>query len=199
MGPTARTVADNIRRLREARGMSLRALSAELKKAGRTLSADALNKIENGRTLPPDADTPRQIRRVDSDDLMALAVVLKVNPSALLLPHTTESSIELTGGGTVDAKTVWRWADGKRPLRIPEEDDGTERVDFQRWARPAGLRDYGRTEAGRRAFREDNGGRGHVHRRRDGSYFTHDQGGNVLELKFDETGTLVERHDEGDE
>ncbi|MBC9729989.1 helix-turn-helix domain-containing protein [Streptomyces sp. TRM68367] len=199
MGPTARTVADNIRRLREARGMSLRALSAELKKVGRNLSADALNKIENGRTLPPEAEAPKQIRRADVDDLMALAAVFKVNPSALLFPHTYEGTVELTGIGPVDAKTAWKWARGFRPLHVPEGDDGTAYVDFLRHAHPLGYRDFGRSEAGRRAFREDHGGRGFVQRRRDGTYFTHDQDGNVLDLEFDESGNLVERHDKGDE
>lgn len=135
LGPTGRTVAANVKRLRERRGLTLRALSAALKEQGRSLSADALNKIENGA-----GHEGRGIRRVDADDLVALAVVLGVNPSALLLPYTAKGDVELTVGGKVDARTAWKWAQGERPLRVPEGDDGAALVDFQRDARPAGMR-----------------------------------------------------------
>lgn len=83
-GATARTVASNVRRLREARGLSLRALSDEIQDRGWNLSADAINKIENGRDPDPDAVAPKQIRRVDVDDLVALAAVFDVPPATLL-------------------------------------------------------------------------------------------------------------------
>lgn len=131
--------------------MSLRALSAELKKMGRSLSADAINKIENGRTLEPGAKVPKQIRRADVDDLMALAIVLGVNPSSLLLPNTVEGSVDLTGATAVEAKALWKWADGIRPLHVPEGDDGSAQADFQLHARPAGARQYGVHGPGRQA------------------------------------------------
>lgn len=68
-------MAANIKRLREAQGLSLRALSRRLEETDRRLSADALNKIENGAN--PEA---KHIRRVDADDLVAIAVALNVNP-----------------------------------------------------------------------------------------------------------------------
>ncbi|MFJ8852329.1 helix-turn-helix domain-containing protein [Streptomyces sp. NPDC102437] len=142
LGPTSRVVADNIRRLREARGLSLRALSADLKRRGHSLSADALNKIENGRTHEGGAEPPKNVRRIDVDDLIALAAALGVNPNALLLPHQGSGNITLTGTGQVDAKIVWAWAEGSRPLAVPEGDDGTANVDFQRYARPLGVRNY---------------------------------------------------------
>ena len=76
--------AANVARLRKARGLSLRGLSEALRKAGRSLSADAINKIENGRLLddPKHRGNPPQIRRVDADDLVALAAALGVSPSA---------------------------------------------------------------------------------------------------------------------
>ncbi|MEU0218941.1 helix-turn-helix transcriptional regulator [Streptomyces sp. NPDC006265] len=117
LGPTGRTVAANVKRLREARGLTLRALSAELKSRGRPLSADALNKIENGAS-----EEPRQVRRVDVDDLMALAVVLGVQPNALLLPVDTEplTEIEVTGSSArVPALIAWEWADGQTTLSAP--------------------------------------------------------------------------------
>lgn len=118
MSATARTVADNVRRLRTARGMSLRVLSAELERVGHPLSADALNKIENGRTPAPGTEEPKQIRRVDVDDLVALAQALRVSPKSLLLPwtETPNTPVEVTGAGAVTATEAWQWADGQKPL-----------------------------------------------------------------------------------
>ncbi|MFJ8192776.1 helix-turn-helix domain-containing protein [Streptomyces sp. NPDC096094] len=118
-------MADNVRRLRTARGMSLRALSAELKEVGHSLSADALNKIENGRTPAPGTEEPKQVRRVDVDDLMALAQALRVSPMSLLLPwaDTPNAQAEVTGAGTVEARAVWEWASGQKPVTVWDEGD----------------------------------------------------------------------------
>ena len=148
-GPTAETVAANVRRLREARGLSLPGLSDRLAKIGRPILPSGLSKIELGE------------RRVDVDDLMALAVALRVNPSAMLLPHTTGSdeSYEITGAGGLPAHQVWDWADGKAPLFDPD-DDATD-LDFLLHARPPGRRTWrylpGRdmAETMRRAMPED--------------------------------------------
>ncbi|WP_157166422.1 helix-turn-helix domain-containing protein [Streptomyces typhae] len=121
VGPTGRTVAANVKRLRESRGLTLRALSAALRESGRPLSADALNKIENG-----DGNQDRGIRRVDVDDLMALAVVLEVSPVALLLPHDARGTAEVTAAGQVDGREAWKWARSIEPLgyhRIEDEDE----------------------------------------------------------------------------
>ncbi len=125
MGPTAERVASNLRRLREARGISLRALSAELKKVGRTLSADAINKIENGRPLDAGAAEAKQVRRVDVDDLVALALVLNVSPLTLLLPSTAGAEkVELTDSHAVTAHTAWQWAAGQRTAMDWEPGEG---------------------------------------------------------------------------
>ncbi|MFE9065042.1 helix-turn-helix domain-containing protein [Streptomyces violaceusniger] len=138
LGPNGRAVAANVKRLRAARGMSLRALSEALEKAGRGLSQDAINKIENG--AKPDA---KQIRRVDVDDLVALAVALRVNPSALLLPLTDDPSqtVKITGFGEVGADRAWDWVDGEMPIERIEPGDPTGAIlQFQVDARPAGRR-----------------------------------------------------------
>lgn len=114
LGSTGRTAAANVQRLRKAQGVSLRKLAERLHEVGRPLSADALNKIENG--ADPAAKT---VRRIDVDDLAALAVALGVNPSALLLPVDVgrDDTIEVTGVGEVSAGDAWLWADGKMPLQ----------------------------------------------------------------------------------
>ncbi|GAB3995294.1 hypothetical protein GCM10029992_12170 [Glycomyces albus] len=132
-GPTAEHVAENVRRIRTARGLSTNQLSALLARAGHPIAQSSISNIEAGR------------RRVDVDDLVALAVALDVNPSALLLPFNESGSIDLTGGGTVAAKTVWEWADGERPLRMPgTRTEQTEQwARFLRLARPASRRQIG--------------------------------------------------------
>ncbi|MFE0273795.1 helix-turn-helix domain-containing protein [Streptomyces sp. NPDC058992] len=134
LGPNGRAVAANVKRLRAARGLSLRALSEALGEVGRGLSQDAINKIENG--AKPDA---KQVRRVDVDDLVALAAVLRVNPSALLLPPTDDpaETVEVTGVGEVSAEAAWDWADGEMPIEHVEPGDPTGAIlQFEFHARP---------------------------------------------------------------
>ncbi|MFI1148717.1 helix-turn-helix domain-containing protein [Streptomyces sp. NPDC020817] len=112
MGPSGRAVAANVKRLRAARGLSLRALSEALAEVGRSLSPDAINKIENGA----DEDTQRQIRRVDADDLTAFALVFNVSPLSLLLPAITgNEQVELTAEKRVAGQTAWTWGLGRGP------------------------------------------------------------------------------------
>jgi len=63
-----------VERLRKVRGLSLRDLSARMADAGRPILPIGLSRMANGR------------RRVDADDLAALAKVLEVDPAALLVP-----------------------------------------------------------------------------------------------------------------
>ena len=137
LGHNGQAVAANVKRLRKARGMSLRALSEALSDAGRNLSQDAINKIENGAR--PEA---KQVRRVDVDDLIALAVVLGVSPAALYLPFTSSADVpvEVTGGGTVSAQDAWEWANGQRPLKAALDDDQTAVLEHLLYSVPAWLR-----------------------------------------------------------
>lgn len=75
MGPTAATTAFNVRRFRNVRGFTLEDLSRRLREAGQPISESALSKIERG------------VRRVDVDDLTALAFVLGVSPVELIFPR----------------------------------------------------------------------------------------------------------------
>jgi transcriptional regulator with XRE-family HTH domain len=128
-GPTAATVADNVKRLRERTGMTIYKLSALLREAGRPITPAAVGKIE------------RQQRQVNVDDLAALAVIFGVSPSALLLPLTPKASdpVEVTGSGTVSAGDAWSWADGERPLKFTEGNERKEMVEHQLYGRPQWL------------------------------------------------------------
>lgn len=127
-GETARTMGRNVARLRDARSLSTTKLSAKLQEAGVPMQPSAITRMEKGE------------RRPTVDELMALAVVLGVNPSALLLPPTTEGEAELSGRGKVPASVAWKWVDGKRPLDTPPGDDGSAALDFRLHARPEGAR-----------------------------------------------------------
>lgn len=131
-GPTAHTVADNVQRLRKRREMSIYELSGQLRKAGRPITPAAVGKIE------------RSQRQVTVDDLIALAVILGVSPSALLMPFTEgpDAPVEVTGRGVVPAQAAWEWADGRAPIgwdpRRPADDQYREWMLFgwPAWLRP---------------------------------------------------------------
>jgi transcriptional regulator with XRE-family HTH domain len=111
LGPTGRAVAANLVRLRKARGLSTTQLSRALADVDRPIPPTGITKIEAGD------------RRVDADDLVALAVVLGVNPSALLLPVDVEPDdpISVTGWGEAAAREAWHWVEGRSPLHRPAE------------------------------------------------------------------------------
>jgi transcriptional regulator with XRE-family HTH domain len=124
-------VADNLRRIRDERGISTSRLSQLLEDVGRPIQPTGITKIEKGE------------RKVDTDDLVALAVVLRVNPSALLLPPIADrTNTEVTAAGSVPTWKVWKWADGREPLKDPFDED--DLADFQLNARPKGKRRYHR-------------------------------------------------------
>lgn len=130
-GPTAAAVAANVARLRKARGWSIYALAGAMEKAGRPITPSAVAKVE------------KQQRQVTVDDLTAFAAVLRVNPSALLLPFTDDpaESVEITGVGQVDAERAWDWADGEMPIEyVDPGDPGAALLQFQVYARPSGRR-----------------------------------------------------------
>src|SRR5580658_5121566 len=74
-GPSSQHVAANVRRLRRERKLSTVALSQRLAEIGHPIASTGITKIELGD------------RRVDVDDLVALATALDTTPSRLLLPE----------------------------------------------------------------------------------------------------------------
>ena len=82
-----------------------------------------LSRIEKGR------------RRVDADDLVALALALRVNPGALLLPRSVaagDEEVALAPAAAYPAEEAWWWADGHGQLPVG---DGSA-DDFLVHARP---------------------------------------------------------------
>lgn len=108
-GATGRQVRENIKRIREARDMSWAQMSRFLERAGRPIAALGLRRIEDGS------------RRVDVDDLMAIAVVLDVTPNDLLLPAAGPDEVEASGGLVgFGADQLWAWAEGRAQLDSEE-------------------------------------------------------------------------------
>jgi transcriptional regulator with XRE-family HTH domain len=109
-GPTARRVVENVARLRKYRGYTREQLSERLGDVGRPIRATGLARLESGR------------RRVDADDLVALALALDVSPPRLLLPGRDEhdehpdAAVALTDEITAAWDRAWRWAVGEAPL-----------------------------------------------------------------------------------
>jgi transcriptional regulator with XRE-family HTH domain len=111
IGPTSRTVAENVKRWREHRNMSYTQLSEKLQTDAQWLiNAVGIRRIETGE------------RRVTPDDLAALAVALRISPTTLLVPGLPDATdptemVEVTG---VDAKVstakLWKWLMGEVPL-----------------------------------------------------------------------------------
>lgn len=116
IGPTAQTLSENLKRLREAKGLTYTQISKRLADGGRSVSPLAVRRIEEGE------------RRADVDDLMALATALDVSPTYFLMPHTEEpaATVEVTGlPDAVEAKKLYDFLHGEhglegRPVRVGE-------------------------------------------------------------------------------
>jgi len=107
LGPVGEVVRQNVKILREERNLSLAALSRRLSElVGRPIPTLGLSRIENGE------------RRVDADDLVALAAALGVSPVTLLLPREDPGGpVPLAEHLTAPSwQVAWRWMHGEMPL-----------------------------------------------------------------------------------
>jgi transcriptional regulator with XRE-family HTH domain len=103
--PTSERVCRNITELRKERKMSLAGLADRLRDVGRPILRSGLHKIENGD------------RRVDVDDLVAIALALDTSPNRLLLgPVAEDEKIELARGVPATGRQAWSWARGDKPF-----------------------------------------------------------------------------------
>jgi transcriptional regulator with XRE-family HTH domain len=102
LGPVGEHVAAAVKRLREQRRYSYADLSRRLDDLGRPIPPLGLRRIEAGE------------RRIDVDDLVALALGLEVSPLAILLPN--EPAAVVRGGEQYSRDRIWNWAIGKWPL-----------------------------------------------------------------------------------
>lgn len=98
IGPTGKTVGENIGRVRKGQRISLQQLESKLDEMGRRISLSGLSKIERGE------------RRVDVDDLMAIAIALDVAPTTLLLPAGEPADVVTVTGARGSLGLFWQWA-----------------------------------------------------------------------------------------
>ncbi|WP_201408327.1 helix-turn-helix domain-containing protein [Mycobacterium paraintracellulare] len=122
LGPTGETVRENVIALRERKNLSYAQLSRKLKAAGRAIPELGLRRIEDGE------------RRVDVDDLMALAEALEVWPIALLMPTTTmdgqpvqtgDELVQATCRPLESAKFLWNRLQGLLIMGFGEATEAT--------------------------------------------------------------------------
>jgi transcriptional regulator with XRE-family HTH domain len=107
VGATGEAVARNVKRLREAANLTYTEVSKALAGVDRPMSPLAVRRIEEME------------RRVDVDDLLALAIVLGVTPISLLYPGAKEGAESVTATGlksTVSAEHLWEWMRAEIPL-----------------------------------------------------------------------------------
>lgn len=121
LGPIGVQVQQAVRDLRNARNLSYAELSRRLADLGRDIPPLGLRRIESGD------------RRVDVDDLAALAVALNVSPLALLLPQSDSSVVP--EGDKFPASAIWNWGAGRLPLQF-DNDNKAESTAFIRDSNP---------------------------------------------------------------
>lgn len=112
-GPIGEAVAQNIEQLRESRNFSYAELSRRLTELGRPIAPLGLTRIRDGQ------------RRVDVDDVVALALALDVSPSTLLLPPAPDegangNALVTERGGCYPRRQIWNWLISEAPIDAPE-------------------------------------------------------------------------------
>ena len=116
IGPTARAVAENVKRLRTSARLNYTELSDLLQEvAGWSINAVGIRRIESGE------------RRVTPDDLVALAIALEVTPITLLMSNLDSRDekelVEVTGRSErITAKRLWEWLSASHPLTDSNKD-----------------------------------------------------------------------------
>ncbi|HEU0257534.1 MAG TPA: helix-turn-helix transcriptional regulator [Microbacteriaceae bacterium] len=138
-GVTQEHVAANLRAARQAIGMDVRTAARLMTEAGRKLAASSISKIENGD------------RRVDVDDLTALAYILRTTPAALLTPPS--EAVTLTGvPESFLAEEIQAWIAGAVKLTTEDlarywKEQRFQAINSTRWAEEM-LAKYDRGQVG---------------------------------------------------
>lgn len=96
------SVAGEVRRYREARGMSAQQLADECKRRGFAISRSALANLENNRR-----------ESITLAEVLILATALEVPPALLIFPLGQRRSVEVTPGELADPLAAILWFSGQ--------------------------------------------------------------------------------------
>jgi len=110
LGPAGQAVSENLRRLRGE--MTYAELSAKLEALGRPIPVLGLRRIEKGD------------RRVDLDDIIALARALAVPPPLLIYPLGQRSSVEVMPGVERPTWDAFKWFTARAAFPSATPSDG---------------------------------------------------------------------------
>lgn len=96
-----KVIGDNIERVRRARGLTVRDLSARLKDYGLALSPSGVSDVENAT------------RKVAVDELLVLAIALNTSVIDLLTPHDGQSLSVAEGVEPLQPEWLEGWLQGR--------------------------------------------------------------------------------------
>lgn len=125
LGASGEVVRQRIREVRDAQGVTGAQLSARLNDLGRPIPLLGIQRIESGE------------RRVDVDDLVAIAVALEVSPTTFMLPNSNDRNDRVTATGLATeptAEQLWDWL--RVDHYIDRAKNGMEQLDFIKRAAP---------------------------------------------------------------
>lgn len=139
----ADVIAREIRRHRQARGLTVKQLADECARLGATqLTATALTNIERGHGESgkggrprTSASAPRRRRDVSHNELMVLARALGIPPALLLFPVGANEQVEVLPGRQASAWGAFKWFAGLEPFPGPVVDGllSADVEDFGAW------------------------------------------------------------------
>lgn len=145
----ADVIAREIRRHRQARGLTVKQLADECARLGaKQLTATALTNVERGQGEPGKGGrprtsdtTPRRRRDVSHDELLVVARALGVPPAALLFPLGANEKVEVLPGHQASAWDAYRWFAGLDPFpgRLVNGHVLTDVEDLSTWQTGAAL------------------------------------------------------------
>ncbi len=114
MTKTSERVAENVKRVRRARGWSAQRLAEECAALGAPdLSAAVIANIETGRRHPA---TGLRRRDISLDEWLVLAAALNVSPADLVLLAGGSERVDVTDELAVDVTDLRDWLNGTRPV-----------------------------------------------------------------------------------
>ncbi|WP_109750563.1 helix-turn-helix domain-containing protein [Mycolicibacterium fallax] len=136
-GLPTQAVAENLRRLRHQRRLSVRALSSRTYGFLRPRQLDGPPPMDEPFGIPPNgiSEIENGLRRVDVDDLIALAVALDVSPAVLLMPNPElpdengEGVVYLDPADPLDTKHVWNWLTARDSLTTGAMAEGANELE----------------------------------------------------------------------